>query len=256
VSWTAATTSDNSLAPRLGWRVDTATRRPPGAAGAVPPICSPASASRTSATAAPVQDLGRLGIPNSIWDKPAPLNAGEWERVRLHPYYTSRMLARSEPLDELGKWAASHHERLDGSGYHRGVRGSTLSGPERILAAADAFQAMSEPRAHRPALDSGVAAGELRAMARAGLLDGQAVESVLAAGGEKARRRPSWPAGLSDREVEVLRCAARGMLNRETARQLVISERTVAHHLQHVYDKIGVSTRGAAALFAMENDLL
>ena len=240
--------------------MDTATRRPPGAAGAVPPICSPASASRTSATAALVQDLGRLGIPNSIWDKPAPLNAGEWERVRLHPYYTSRMLARSEPLDELGKWAASHHERLDGSGYHRGVRGSTLSGPERILAARPipSRRCPNNAPTVRRWIRS-VAAGELRGVAQEGRLlwVGEAVRSVLAAGGEKARRRPSWPAGLSDREVEVLRCAARGMLNRETARQLVISERTVAHHLQHVYDKIGVSTRrGAAALFAMENDLL
>jgi HD-GYP domain-containing protein (c-di-GMP phosphodiesterase class II) len=206
--------------------------------------------------AALVQDLGRLGVPNSIWDKPGPLSAGEAERVRLHPYYTSRMLARSEPLDELGQWAASHHERLDGSGYHRGVRGSALSRPERVLAAADVFQAMREPRPHRPALASDVAVAELRAMARASLLDGESVECVIGAAGEKARPRPERPSGLSDREVEVLRCAARGLLNKETARQLGISPKTVAHHLQHAYDKIGVSTRGAAALFAMENDLM
>ena len=203
-----------------------------------------------------VHDLGRLGVPNSIWDNPGPLSESEWERVRLHPYYTSRMLARSEPLAELGTWAASHHERIDGSGYHRGVAAAALSRPERILAAADSFQAMSESRAHRPALDSESAARELHTMARANLLDGQAVESVLFAAGQRVRRRREWPAGLSDREVEVLRCAARGLLNKETARTLSISERTVAHHLQHVYDKIGVSTRGAAALFAMENDLL
>ncbi len=102
--------------------------------------------------AALVHDLGRLGVPNNIWDKPGPLNSSEWERVRLHPYLTSRMLARSEALAELGAWAASHRERLDGSGYHRAVAGSALSYPERILACADAFQAMCEPRAHRAAL--------------------------------------------------------------------------------------------------------
>ena len=166
------------------------------------------------------------------------------------------MLARSQTLDDLGTCAASHHERLDGSGYHRGVGASTLSGPERILAAADAFEAMREPRAHRPALAPDAAVSELRRMARAGLLDGEVVESVLGAAGEKPRRRPERPAGLSEREIEVLRCAARGMVNRETARQLGISERTVAHHLQHAYDKIGVSTRGAAAVFAMQNSLL
>ncbi len=203
-----------------------------------------------------VHDLGRLGVPNSIWDKPGPLTDGQWERVRLHPYYTSRVLARSKPLAELGSWAASHHERIDGSGYHRGVGAASLSRPERILAAADSYQAMGEARAHRAAVNANDAASELRLMARAGLLDGQAVESILAAAGQHARRRRAWPAGLSQREVEVLRCAAQGLLNKETARILSISERTVAHHLQHVYNKIGVSTRGAAALFAMENDLL
>ena len=206
--------------------------------------------------AALVHDLGRLGVPNNIWDKPGPLNSSEWERVRLHPYLTSRMLARSEALAELGAWAASHRERLDGSGYHRAVAGSALSYPERILACADAFQAMCEPRAHRAALTPDASAAELRLMGRKNLLDPRAVEAVIAASGQKAQREARWPAGLTDREVEVLRCAARGSLNKETARILGISERTVAHHLQHVYDKIGVSTRGAAALFAIENGLL
>jgi HD-GYP domain-containing protein (c-di-GMP phosphodiesterase class II) len=203
-----------------------------------------------------VQDLGRLGVPNSIWDKPAPLTDSEWERVRLHPYYTSRMLARSEPLAELGALAASHHERLNGSGYHRGVGGAVLSRAERILAAADAYQAMSESRAHREPLKPAKGAAELRAMVGANLLDRNAVEAVLAAAGLRSQRRQQWPAALSSREVEVLRCAARGLINKETARALGISERTVGHHLQHIYDKIGVSTRGAAALFAMENELL
>ena len=224
-----------------------------GAAGAG--ALDPSEATRLR-RAALVHDLGRLGVPNNIWDKRGPLNSSEWERVRLYPYLTSRMLARSEALAELGAWAASHRERLDGSGYHRGVAGSALSYPERILACADAFQAMCEPRAHRAALARDASAAELRLMGRNNLLDPRAVEAVIAASGQKSQREARWPAGLTDREVEVLRCAARGSLNKETARTLGISERTVAHHLQHVYDKIGVSTRGAAALFAIENGLL
>ena len=115
---------------------------------------------------------------------------------------------------------------------------------------------MCEPRAHRAALTPEASAAEPRRMGRHNLLDPRAVEVVIAASGQKVQRKPRWPAGLTDREVEVLRCAARGSVNKETAQILGIWERTVAHHLQHVYDKIGVSTRGAAALFAIENRLL
>jgi DNA-binding CsgD family transcriptional regulator len=205
--------------------------------------------------AALVHDLGRLGVANSIWDKPGPLTSTEWERVRLGPYLTSRMLSRAQALAPLAAVAASHQERLDGSGYHRGLRAEALSIAERILACADALAAMLEPRAHRVALSPASAAAQLRRMAADNLLDGRAAEAVIGASGQPARRPPQWPAGLSEREVEVLRHAARGLVNKETARHLGISERTVAHHLQHIYDKIGVSTRGAAALFAVQHGL-
>jgi DNA-binding NarL/FixJ family response regulator len=68
--------------------------------------------------------------------------------------------------------------------------------------------------------------------------------------------RGTAPAGLSDREVEVLRLVARGLSNREIAQRLVVSPRTAEHHVQHIYSKIGVSSRAAAALFAMEHDLV
>ena len=99
-----------------------------------------------------LHDLGRTGVPNTIWDKPGTLTESERERVRLHPYYTGA-LARPEALARLGAIAAAHHERLDGSGYHRGLTGAALSTPARILAAADAYHAMTEPRPHRPPLD-------------------------------------------------------------------------------------------------------
>jgi HD-GYP domain-containing protein (c-di-GMP phosphodiesterase class II) len=204
-----------------------------------------------------VHDLGRIGISAATWQKPGPLTAEEWERVRLHPYYTERVLRRPQALAGLGLLAASHHERLDGSGYHRGVPASMLSPGARILAAADAYQAMTEPRPHRPALSADSAADQVRREVRAGRLDGEAVDAVLMAAGHRVRRkRPDRPAGLSDREVEVLRLVARGLSNREIAHELSVSPRTIQHHVEHIFDKTGVSTRTSATFFAMQNHLL
>jgi HD-GYP domain-containing protein (c-di-GMP phosphodiesterase class II) len=203
-----------------------------------------------------VHDLGRLGVANAIWDKRAALTAVERERVRLHPYLTERILCSSPALAPLGALAARHHERLDGSGYPRGLSASMLSAPSRILAAADVYRAMLEPRPHRAAFSAAEAADELRAEARAGRLDGDAVDAVLRAAGHETARRPQRPAGLTAREVEILRLLARGLLNKEIARDLQIAPKTVGNHIEHIYAKIGVSSRAAAALFATEHGLL
>ncbi|HMG98830.1 MAG TPA: HD domain-containing phosphohydrolase, partial [Gaiellales bacterium] len=123
----------------------------------------PDAALRTLRRAGLVHDLGRLGISNSIWDKPGPLGAGELERVRMHPYLTERMLHQSPALAPLGAVAVQHRERLDGSGYPRGLAGAAISRPARILGAADAYQAMREPRPYREERSPGEAAAELRA---------------------------------------------------------------------------------------------
>jgi HD-GYP domain-containing protein (c-di-GMP phosphodiesterase class II) len=206
--------------------------------------------------AALVHDLGRTGISNAIWDKPGPLSDADLERVRLHPYYTERMLARPPTLARLGEIAGLHHERLDGSGYQRGLSGNSLPPTARILAAADAYHAMTEPRPYRPARSPEQASAELRAEVHAGRLDGLAVDAVLAAAGHRVRRRQAWPAGLTPREVQVLAHLARGTSNRAIARTLVISEKTVGNHVEHIYTKIGVSTRAGASLFAMQHGLL
>jgi HD-GYP domain-containing protein (c-di-GMP phosphodiesterase class II) len=204
-----------------------------------------------------LHDLGRTGISVRIWIKPGPLTLAEWERVRLHPYLTERVLARPRALAQLGALAGLHHERMDGSGYHRGAGAALLPPAARVLAAADAFHAMLEPRPQRAPLTPDQAAEMLIREVRAGKLDGEAGRAVLAATGHKAgRARRTWAAGLSEREVEVLRLMARGLSRREMSQRLSISERTAAHHVQHVYDKIGVSTRAAATLFAMQHDLL
>jgi HD-GYP domain-containing protein (c-di-GMP phosphodiesterase class II) len=207
--------------------------------------------------AALLHDLGRAGVPAGAWSKRGPLTASEWERVRLHPYYTERILVRVPALQAEAQIAGMHHERLDGGGYHRGSAAREQPLPARILAAADAYQAMRQPRSHRPALGAADAADRLAEDARAGRLDGGVVEALLSASGERRQVGDGVaPAGLSEREIEVLRLVAAGCSNPEIAERLVISRRTAEHHVQHVYAKIGVSTRPGATLFALEHDLI
>jgi HD-GYP domain-containing protein (c-di-GMP phosphodiesterase class II) len=203
-----------------------------------------------------VLGFGRLGVSNGIWDKRGPLTAGEWERVRMHPYLTERILRQSPALSPLGAIAAQHRERLDGSGYPNGSVGGAIGRAARVVGAADAYQAMREPRPHRPALRVDTAAAELRADVTAGRLDGESVEAVLDAAGHRTPRRRTGPAGLTPREIDVLRLVARGMSNKEIAAELVITPRTAGNHIEHIYTKIGVSKRAAASLFAMQNGLI
>ena len=211
---------------------------------------------RTLRRAGLVHDLGRLGVSNTIWDKAGPLGAGEWERVRIHPYLTERMLHQSPGLAPLGAIAVQHRERLDGSGYPRALSGPAISWPARLLAAADAYAAMREPRPYRAARPADEAAAELHAEARAGRLDGEAVEAVLRAAGHPLRQRRDRPAGLTEREVQVLRLLARGLSNKAIAQELVIAPKTVGNHVEHIYAKIDASSRTAASLFALRHGLL
>ena len=206
--------------------------------------------------AALAHDLGRVGVSNAIWEKAGPLGFGEWERIRLHPHFTERAFAQSETLAPIGRLAGAHHERLDGSGYHRGT-GQALGQTARILAAADAYAAMREPRPHRPPLDEDAARAELLREAQGGRLDPEAVELVLGAAGHPARQvARELPAGLTERELEVLRVLVRGRSNQAIADDLGISARTVGHHVQHIYGKVGVRSRAAATVWAFEHDLI
>jgi DNA-binding CsgD family transcriptional regulator len=174
----------------------------------------------------------------------------------MHPYLTERMLHNSAGLAPLGTVAAQLRERLDWSGYPRGLSASEITRPARVLAAAEAYQAMREPRAHRPARSPDEAAALLRAEVTAGRLDPDAVPAVLAVAGHRVPRRREGPAGLTRREIDVLRLAARGMTNKDIAAILVISPKTVANHIERVYLKIGASNRAMASLFAMKYGLL
>jgi HD-GYP domain-containing protein (c-di-GMP phosphodiesterase class II)/DNA-binding CsgD family transcriptional regulator len=204
-----------------------------------------------------LHDLGRVGVSDSIWERPGQLTGPEWEQVRLHAYHSERILARSTVLRPMARIVGMHHERLDGSGYHRGSQAREVPLAARILGAADAYVGMTQDRAYRPAMAPEAAADTLRDEIAAGRLDHDAAGAVLeAAGMPRPRARGAAPAGLSAREVEVLRAVSRGATNPEIGRRFAISPRTAEHHVQHVYAKIGVSSRAAAAIFAMEHGLL
>jgi HD-GYP domain-containing protein (c-di-GMP phosphodiesterase class II) len=171
-----------------------------------------------------VHDVGRVGVPNGIRDRPDPLSADQWDRLLLHPYLSERVSRRCPLLAPSADVARRHHERADGSGYHGGTSGDQLDLGARLLTAADAYHAITEDRPHRPALTPGDAASQLAADLEAGCFGRIEVDAVLAAVGQP--RLPvvvTSPVGLTDREVEVLRLIARGRLNKQVAATLGIS---------------------------------
>jgi HD-GYP domain-containing protein (c-di-GMP phosphodiesterase class II) len=203
-----------------------------------------------------LHDLGRLGVSNAIWDKPGPLRDTEREKAHLHPWLTDKMLARVSGLGPSREIAARHHERLDGSGYPRGLTAASLTPLDRLLAAADVAHAMTEPRPHRGPLTADEVQRQLQAEVRAGRLDGDAVAAVLEAAGHRAPTRREGPAGLTVREVEVLALLARGLATKEIARQLGTTPKTAGNHVEHIYTKLGVGSRAAATLWATQHGLV
>jgi HD-GYP domain-containing protein (c-di-GMP phosphodiesterase class II) len=176
--------------------------------------------------AAHIHDIGRIGVSNQIWSKPNDLTMAEFERMRLHPYLTERILHRVPALQEVASVAANHHECLNGSGYPRGLSARQLTMPDRLVAAAVSYQSALEPRPYREALLPAGAARRLRGRVRDGELD------------------------------EVLRLVAQGASNKEIAAKLVISEKTARNHVERSYAKIGVSNRIGASMYALERGLV
>ncbi|MHC3002714.1 HD domain-containing phosphohydrolase [Gordonia metallireducens] len=201
-----------------------------------------------------LHDVGRIGVSNQIWSKAGDLTAAEWERVRMHPYLTDRVLTRIPGLRDVARIARTHHEHLDGTGYPLGLSGPALGQPERILAAAVAYRSAVEPRPYREAMSTDEAAARLERRAHRGELDADCVEAVLAAAGH-ARARARRTDALTPREREILGLVARGLTNREIASKLVLSEKTVRNHVERTYTKIGASNRVGASLYALENGL-
>jgi len=231
------------------------------AADAAAVLGFPADAVTDLRRAALVHDFGTTAVSNSIWDKPGALTRSEFDRVELHPLLTEQMLRRSPALAALVPAASAHHERCDGSGYHRRVKAGGDDLAACVLAATEVYVGMTAERADRPAHAPADAAAELRRLEASGAVEPRASRAVLVAAGHGEGEsgplaRPQHPAGLSRREVDVLRLAARGLTTKQIAERLFIAPKTADHHIQHVYNKIGVSSRGAAALWAMQNGVV
>lgn len=211
-----------------------------------------------------MHDVGLVAVPSFALDKSLDrLSQVEQEQLRLHPYHAERILARVPAFAPVVPLVGAHHERMDGRGYYRGVSGPQIPVGARVIAVADRYDELCHESPGRPALPADGALTRMGADVPRGLCPDafQAlaleVRAEGSAGATGIKRRPrEWPADLTDREVEVLRLLARGLSRRRMADQLVLSEHTVRHHLEHIYAKVGVGTRVGATLFAIEHDLL
>lgn len=208
--------------------------------------------------AALVHDLGEVAIPGSIAEKVEHFTESEWERYRLHPYYTERILVRVEALKDLAPEAAAHHEWVNGQGYFRQLSSQQIPLGARVLAVADTYALLSHEQGDQT--DAGVVLQQMRPLVGT-QLDPSCFEALAASLSGAAlprslRPRGLRPGNLSEREIELLSHLARGLSNRQIAKALVISEKTVEHHLDHIYNKLGVSSRTAAVVFAVQNGIV
>jgi HD-GYP domain-containing protein (c-di-GMP phosphodiesterase class II) len=206
--------------------------------------------------AALLHDVGKVAVPFGILEKGDRLSAAEREQVRLHTYYTQRVLERVGPLRELAPAAAAHHDWVNGEGDHRQLAGEQIPLHGRVLAVADAYVRATQGR------DDGRGTEEALTGMRGGAgvqFDRACVEALAAARGQtgpvrRVRRRRGE--GLSEREEEVLRLLAQGMSNPQIGQALSISRKTVEHHLEHVYTKLGVTCRTSAVAWAVQRGLV
>ena len=227
------------------------------AAGAAERLGMSAGAVAEVRRAGYVHDMGRAGVAAGVWEKEGPLDDGEWAAVRKHAGYTEQILARPPLLARLGALGSLDHERLDGTGYHQRPAES-LSSSARLLAAADMYQAMRETRPHRRPIPASEVAAVLDGEVAKGRLDRDAVSAVLQTADDRERRGhvARHPGGLSDEEIDVLRLVSRGLSDRQVATEMGLPAAEVSRHLRFAYEKIGVTTRAAAAMFAMRNGLV
>jgi HD-GYP domain-containing protein (c-di-GMP phosphodiesterase class II) len=202
--------------------------------------------------AALVHDVGMVAVPVGVWRGVSRAGDTESELVRLHPHWSARVLGRCVGLERVALVAGQHHERRDGSGYPFQLAGD-LGRVSGLLACVVLFDELTAIGGRR----EDEAAAEMAALTDAGALDRRDVQAILEAAGFNAPpARVDRPAGLTEREVDVLGLLARGLTNRQIAAALCVSVKTVGAHVEHVYVKAGVRSRAAATLFAMHHDLV
>jgi HD-GYP domain-containing protein (c-di-GMP phosphodiesterase class II) len=208
----------------------------------------PQSAIDEVGKAALIHGLGRAAVSNHLWNAPGPLAYGATERTHLVPYWTQRASRQISELAAPGDIAAHAYERLDGSGYFRGVPADALSPEHRLLATAIIWVALRSARPWRLAFSESEAARILKQEAARGLLDEKACDAVIAAARGEHNSFLQQNALLTGRECEILRHVSQGASNKEAARRLGISPSTVRTHMESIFRKLECSTRAAATL--------
>jgi HD-GYP domain-containing protein (c-di-GMP phosphodiesterase class II) len=207
--------------------------------------------------AALVHDIGNVAIPLHILEKGDKRTASEWEYYRLHSYYTQRVLERVEPLQELAPAAASAHEWINGQGYHRQLIGEQIPLYGRILAVADTYAQLTQQQDDK--IEPADALRKMRSLVGT-QFDGSCYDALAASLTRTHLVRKTVPerrqlGDLTEREAEVLRLLAQGQSNPQIAKTLVISRKTVEHHLEHIYNKIGVTCRTSAVVYAVQHGI-
>lgn len=202
--------------------------------------------------------FGRGAVPAELWNAPGPLPPAVREQLQLAPYWTLRALHGIGSLAteiDIASWVG---ERLDGSGNFRGAAGDAIPIEGQVLAAAAAWVALQSPRPWRDAHLPHMAGKLLLQEAAAGRFHVAAAEALT--GMQAPPARPVLDAAaritLSEREAAVLRAISQGHTNKEVARQLAISPRTVGTHVESVFRKLRCTTRAAAALKALSLRLI
>jgi HD-GYP domain-containing protein (c-di-GMP phosphodiesterase class II) len=212
---------------------------------------------RRARRAALLHDLGIVTVPLAVLDRPGPLSEGEREHLRLHSHYTERVLERVGPLRDLAVEASTDHEWVNGQGYHHRLAGDQIPLVGRILAVADMYLAPTSDR--QASAEAAQRLASLQTLVGA-QLDASCWEALVGVATglppeRSASRRAASADLLTEREIEVLRLLARGLSNPQIADSLVISKKTVEHHLEHIYNKLGISTRTSAVAYAVHRGL-
>ena len=206
--------------------------------------------------AALLHGIGKVAVPNVVWERPGKLDTADWDQVRKVPFWTARAGAQIPAIQSDATLASFIYERPDGSGYFRKARGEAMGMQERLLGAAAAFVSLCSPRPWRPAHGTAAASTLMTAQAAAGRFDRHAVEAVLAAARSAAPSSPMRDRLLSDRELEVLRHISHGETSREAARAMRISPASVRMHVDSIFQKLESGSRPAATLKALARGLI
>jgi len=207
--------------------------------------------------AALVHDIGNVAIPLRILEKGDSRSASEWDYYRLHSYYTQRVLEGVEPLQELAPAASAAHEWINGQGYHRQLTGEQIPLNGRILAVADTYAQLTQRQDDK--LEPEEALRKMRPSVGT-QFDGSCYDALAASITsvhllKRTGRERRELGELTEREAEVLRLLAQGRSNPQIAESLVISRKTVEHHLEHIYNKIGVTCRTSAVVYAVQHGI-